>query len=68
MILELDINDGAVTVIASKIENKKLTTELDLPKKMKGKKINELAYQDILRKFIQEKIKEERNPFWSIRY
>ena len=68
LILELDINDGAVTVIASKIENKKLTTELDLPKKMKGKKINELAYQDILRKFIQEKIKEERNPFWSIRY
>ena len=68
LILELDINDGAVTVIASKIESKKLTTELDLPKKMKGKKVNELAYQDILRKFIQEKIKEERNPFWSIRY
>ena len=68
LILELSINDGAVTIEATKITNKKLTTELDLPKKMKGKKVNELTYQDILRKFIQEKIKEERNPFWTIRY
>jgi GLPGLI family protein len=68
LILALDINDGAVTVEASRIESKKLTTELDLPKKQKGKKINEIAYQEMLRKFIQEKIKEERNPFWIIRY
>lgn len=68
LILALDINDGAVTVEASRIESKKLTTELDLPKKQKGKKINDAAYQEILRKFIQEKIKEERNPFWIIRY
>lgn len=68
LILELNINDGAVIVEATKITNKKLITELDLPKKLKGKKVNELAYKDILRKFIQEKIKEERNPFWTIRY
>ena len=68
LILALDINDGAVTVEASRIESKKLTTELDLPKKQKGKKINDAAYQEMLRKFIQEKIKEERNPFWIIRY
>lgn len=68
LILALDINDGAVTVEASRIESKKLTTELDLPKKQKGKKINEITYQEMLRKFIQEKIKEERNPFWIIRY
>jgi len=68
LILELDINDGAVTIEATKIENKKLTTEFDLPKKQKGKKINDFAFQDMLRKFIQEKIKEERNPFWTIRY
>jgi len=68
LILELDINDGAVTIEATKIETKKLTTEFDLPKKQKGKKINDLAFQDMLRKFIQEKIKEERNPFWTIRY
>jgi GLPGLI family protein len=68
LIMELDINDGAVTIEATKIETPKITTQMDLPKKMKGKKVNELAYQDMLRKFIQEKIKEERNPFWSIRY
>jgi GLPGLI family protein len=68
LILELNINDGAVIVEATKIEPLKITTQMDLPKKLKGKKVNELAYQDILRKFIQEKIKEERNPFWIIRY
>jgi GLPGLI family protein len=68
LIMELDINDGAVMVEATKIEPLAITNEMDLPKKLKGKKINELAYQDMLRKFIQEKIKEERNPFWSIRY
>jgi GLPGLI family protein len=68
LIMELDINDGAVIVEATKIEPLTITNEMDLPKKLKGKKINELAYQDMLRKFIAEKIKEERNPFWSIRY
>jgi GLPGLI family protein len=68
LILELNINDGAVIVEATKIEPLKITTQMDLPKKLKGKKVTELAYQDILKKFIQEKIKEERNPFWIIRY
>jgi GLPGLI family protein len=68
LIMELNINDGAVIVEATKIEPIKITNQTDLPKKMKGKKINELAYQEMIRKFIQEKIKEERNPFWSLRY
>jgi GLPGLI family protein len=68
LIMELDINDGAVIVEATKIEPLTITNEMDLPKKVKGKKITELAYQNMLRKFIQEKIKEERNPFWTIRY
>jgi GLPGLI family protein len=33
MILELDINDGAVTVVATKIEFKKVDKELEPPKK-----------------------------------
>jgi GLPGLI family protein len=68
LIMELNINDGAVIVEATKIEPLKITTQMDFPKKLKGKKINELAYQDMIRKYIQEKIKEEQNPFWSIRY
>ncbi|MDR6560946.1 MULTISPECIES: GLPGLI family protein [unclassified Arcicella] len=68
LILELDINDGTVTIIASKIEFKKLNQELALPKKLKGKKITEAEYKDMQIKFIKEKIKEERNPFWFLRY
>ena len=68
VILELDVNDGAVVITADKIETKKLTQELDLPKKMKGKKLKEAEYLTMVRDFINEKIKEERNPFWIIRY
>jgi GLPGLI family protein len=68
MILAIDINDGALTIEASKIEFKKLTQELAPLKKIKGKKITEVQYQAMIAKFIQEKIKEERNPFWTIRY
>lgn len=68
MILELDINDGAVTVVATKIEFKKVDKELEPPKKLKGKKITDTEYQGMIDKYIKEKIKEEINPFWVIRY
>jgi len=68
LILEVNINDGALVITADKIEQKKLTTELDLPKKVKGKKIKETAYFAILRKHFEEKRKAEEPPFWSIRY
>lgn len=68
LILELDINNGACVISASKIEFKKLTTELDLPKKIKGSKIKEVGYQQMIEKHVKEKFKEEVNPFWSIRY
>ncbi len=68
MILEIDINDGTVIVQASKIVFKKLGQELDLPKKLKGKKITEAAYQEMIDKFIKEKMKEEVNPYWMLRY
>ncbi|SFC37634.1 GLPGLI family protein [Flexibacter flexilis DSM 6793] len=68
MILELDLNDGTVVITASRIETKKLTNELDLPKKRKGTVLTEAGYQQTLSKFIKEKIKEERNPYWMVRY
>ena len=68
LILEVNINDGAIVFTADKIEEKKLTTELDFPKKIKGKKIKEKDYEDILRKFFAEKRKMEEPPFWGIRY
>ena len=68
MILEVDINDGAMVMTANRIDLKKLTTELDLPKKIKSKKIKDAAYQTLVRDFILEKRKEETFPFWGIRY
>lgn len=68
LILEVDINDGAMVITADKIEKKKLTTELNLPKKIKGKKIKENDYVSILRKHFAETRKAEQPPFWSIRY
>ena len=68
MILEVDVNNGAMVITADLIESKKLDKELDLPKKYKGKKIKEAEYQDILKKFIAEKTKAEEPYFWGIRY
>lgn len=68
MILEVDINNGGMLITADKIEMKKLSNELDLPKKVKGKKIAEAEYQGILKKHIEEKRKAEEPYFWGIRY
>ncbi|MFN8356624.1 MAG: GLPGLI family protein [Spirosomataceae bacterium] len=68
MILELDINNGAVVIAADKIEAKKLTNEMELPKKLKGKTLTESAYRQMIYKLVQERIKAEQNPFWDIRY
>jgi GLPGLI family protein len=67
LILELDINDGDVTIIAQKVEWKKLTKELNL-KKLKGKKINDAEYDKIISDYIKESIKAFRNPYWGLRY
>jgi GLPGLI family protein len=68
LILEVDVNNGAMTIVADKIEMKKLGTEMDMPKKIKGKKINEAQYTELLRKYIAEKRKNEEPPFWGMRY
>lgn len=67
LILELDINDVDVTIIASKVEFKKLTNEFNL-KKIKGKKISDAEYNKIIADFIKESIKGFRNPYWGLRY
>lgn len=68
MILEVDVNDGAMVITADKIEVMPLTTEMNLPKKHKGKKIHEADYHKILGKFIAERKAEEQPPFWGVRY
>lgn len=68
MILEVDVNNGAKVLTVDKIEFKSLTTELDLPKKIKGKLVNEAAFLAILKKHMDERRKAEEPPFWGIRY
>jgi GLPGLI family protein len=68
LIMEIDVNDGGMIITADKIDYKKLTTEMDLPKKLKGKKIKEKEYSDMMRKFMVEREKAEEPPFWGIRY
>ena len=68
LILEVNMNDGAMVITADKIELKKLTTELDLPKKIKGKHIRETEYYNRLKKYMDERKVEEQPSFWGIRY
>ncbi len=68
MILEIEINDGAMVITADKIEMKSLTTEMDLPKKMKGKRIHEDDYYKVIKKYMDERKAAEEPPFWGIRY
>lgn len=68
LILEADVNNGAMILTANRIEAKKLTTELELPKKTKGKKSTEQEYQTTLKKVISDHIKEEEPYFWDMRY
>jgi GLPGLI family protein len=68
LILEIDINNGALNLCADKIDIKTLTNELDLPKKIKGKKITEADYLAIIKKHYDDRRKAEEPPFWGIRY
>lgn len=68
LILEANVNDGALLISADKIEMNPVGTALELPKKLKGKKLSEAEYQAIIQKQIAEKKKEEQPWFWGMRY
>jgi GLPGLI family protein len=68
VILEANINNGALHIVADKIEPKLLTTELNLPKKKyKGEKVTEAGYQRALKAYVDEQRKQEQ-VWWNIRY
>ncbi|MFD2933370.1 GLPGLI family protein [Spirosoma flavum] len=68
LILELDINDGDVIIEAINVTFRKLTPDdLKLPK-LKGKKINDAAYNTLIRQYIGEQMTAHQNPYWEIRY
>jgi GLPGLI family protein len=68
IILEVDVNNGALVITADKIDLKPLTTELDIPAKIKGKKINMAEYTELIEKQINERKAAEEPWFWGISY
>lgn len=68
LILELEINDGDVVITANKVEFRKVEPkELAMPK-LKGKKIKDADYDNLIAKHIKDSIKSYRNPYWAIKY
>jgi GLPGLI family protein len=68
LILELNLNDGDVVIEATNVAFKKVTPdEFKLPK-VKGKKINDPAYDTLIKEYIAQQIKAHQNPYWEIRY
>jgi GLPGLI family protein len=68
LIMEVDVNDGEVLITASKIEKKSVTADLVLPKKIKGKKLTGIQYDQMIKKYINDSIKARRVPYWNMRY
>jgi len=68
MVLEVDINDGALVMTADKINLTTLTTELDVPAKIKGKKIDMAGYNKLFEKQLEESKANEEPWFWGMRY
>lgn len=67
MILEMEINDGDIVVSAIGIKSRPVTAaEIDLPKKLKGKKINEKQYAELVSSHIRDSMKAHRNPYWAL--
>ncbi|MCF8237356.1 MAG: GLPGLI family protein [Saprospiraceae bacterium] len=67
-ILELEVNGGSLVVTASNVDLKPMPDGVNLPKKMKGKKIDLAKYQDLIETYLKDSVGAERNPYWSIRY
>lgn len=69
LILEVDVNDGAMVLTADKIEMIPVADQLEFPKKkQKGKKVSEAEYQEVIRNYIDDRKKAEEPWFWGIRY
>ena len=68
MILELDYNDGAGIITATKIQFEDTAPKLELPKKMKGKNISREEFNAKMSEYIDNAVEGKNNPYWQIRY
>jgi len=69
MILEIDINNGAMVITAEEIIEYESDTIIEKPThKKRIRQINEDEYNQLLIDYMDECIKEERPYFWGLRY
>ncbi len=69
MILELEINDGDIVVSAIDIKMRPVAaSELEPPKKPKGRRIDSKQYSELVSTHIRDSMKAHRNPFWALPY
>lgn len=68
MILEIDINNQDAVITATKVELDQENVSLPYPKKIKGKKIDRVDYNAMVKKYIDETIEGKKNPYWRVRY
>lgn len=68
VILGVEINDGDVVIEASDIQLKDVAEELKLPRKLKGKEIDLIKYQELIAEHIKNSMATQNNPFWSMRF
>lgn len=69
VILEIDINNGAKIIRAQKIDMYETDTIIEKPiHKKKIKQIDESQYNALIKKNIDQCVKEERPYFWGMRY
>lgn len=68
-IMELSMNDGDVVITAIKVEMKPVEKEaVELPKKMRGKKLDNVAYDNLLWNHMRDSMTAHRSPYWSMPY
>jgi GLPGLI family protein len=68
LIMELDIDDGAVIITALSVEMKPVAEQLKLTKKFKGKKITGTAYDLMIKNILDTAIKGHRYPYSAVRF
>ena len=66
LILEININENASTIIAESI--KLNTLPVILRPKSKGKMIAHQEYRKLIKTYIEDCIERRRNPYWDLRY
>jgi len=68
LIMELDIDDGAVIITAVSVEMKPVAEQLKFGKKPKGKKISGTEYDKMIKNILQTAIKGHRYPYTAVRF